>query len=176
MSEPATAAAADPRALPLLTTLRLDTRLFLNCLDGVSEELAARRPSADANSLAYVAAHVVDSRFFMAGVVGVAVDNPLAAQLAGARSIAELAHCPSVAQSREAWALVSAPLLGRLAELNADALDRPAAQRFPVDERSVLGAMAFLAQHEAYHIGQLALLRKLAGLPAMSYAARADAP
>jgi len=27
----------------------------------------------------------------------------------------------------------------------------------------------FLTQHETYHLGQLSLLRKQAGLPAMSY-------
>jgi hypothetical protein len=38
-----------------------------------------------------------------------------------------------------------------------------------VGDRTLLGALAFLAQHESYHVGQLALLRKYAGLPAMRY-------
>jgi uncharacterized damage-inducible protein DinB len=33
----------------------------------------------------------------------------------------------------------------------------------------MLGALTFLVQHDSYHIGQLALLRKHAGLPAMRY-------
>ena len=176
MSEHAVAAAVDARVLPLRIQLDLDTRLFLNCLDGVSEAQGAQRPSDDTNSLAFVAAHVTDSRFFLARVLGATVENPLEAQLAGARSIADLASCPSLAESRAAWQAVSGPLMERLDALDAAALDRPAAQRFPVDDRTVLGTLAFLAQHEAYHIGQLALLRKFAGLPAMTYARRPSAP
>jgi uncharacterized damage-inducible protein DinB len=33
----------------------------------------------------------------------------------------------------------------------------------------VLGALTFLVQHDSYHLGQLSLLRKWAGLPAMRY-------
>ena len=51
----------------------------------------------------------------------------------------------------------------------------PALRAFVADEllpgvdRTRLGALTFLVQHDSYHIGQLALLRKPAGLPAMSY-------
>jgi uncharacterized damage-inducible protein DinB len=38
-----------------------------------------------------------------------------------------------------------------------------------VSDGSVLGAVAFLAQHESYHMGQLGLLRKALGYPPMSY-------
>ena len=34
----------------------------------------------------------------------------------------------------------------------------------------ILGMLVFLVQHDSYHIGQLSLLRKYAGLAAMSYA------
>ena len=34
---------------------------------------------------------------------------------------------------------------------------------------AVLGAVAFLLQHDSYHVGQLALLRKHFGLGAMRY-------
>ena len=39
----------------------------------------------------------------------------------------------------------------------------------PVDDKSNMGLLIFMMQHESYHIGQLAILRKQAGLPAMSY-------
>lgn len=172
MPEVPGAPGGDARVAPLLTALTLHTRLYANCLAGMSDEAASRRPSAQTNSAAFIAAHVADSRFFLAAVVGVTPTNPLADRLAGAASIGELASCPSVAESLAAGDIVSAPLVAQLARLDAATLDRPAPQRFPVDDRSVLGAIAFLAHHEAYHIGQLALLRKYAGLPAMSYAAR----
>ena len=39
----------------------------------------------------------------------------------------------------------------------------------PLEDSSVLGLFGFMVQHDSYHLGQLSLLRKYAGLPAMSY-------
>jgi hypothetical protein len=42
-------------------------------------------------------------------------------------------------------------------------------QRFPVDDPTFGAAIEFQLHHESYHIGQLALLRKYYGYPAMTY-------
>jgi hypothetical protein len=57
----------------------------------------------------------------------------------------------------------------RFAELDAPALDAELPFDLGVNDRSILGMLAFIAQHESYHIGQLSLLRKHVGLPAMRY-------
>jgi hypothetical protein len=69
------------------------------------------------------------------------------------------------------WDAASEAIADRLAAASAAELDRPAPHRFPVGGATLLGALGFLAQHDSYHVGQLALLRKLAGLPGMKYAA-----
>jgi hypothetical protein len=53
--------------------------------------------------------------------------------------------------------------------LDASMLDQQSTTRFPISDKSVVGTIAFLLHHEAYHIGQLALLRRYTGSPAMSY-------
>ena len=159
----------DPRVAPLAEILRLNTRLFRNCLDGMSEGQASARPSGVTNSAAFVAAHVADARFFLLAVIGAPRPSPLAGYLEGARSIEELERCPPLALTLAAWAEASDALRDRLAAVSAAELDAPSATRFPVDDRTVLGAVAFLVQHDSYHVGQLALLRKHAGLPAMRY-------
>jgi hypothetical protein len=70
---------------------------------------------------------------------------------------------------RDAWRTVSSALADRLATLTAAELDTRAAQSFPVHDESLLGGIAFLQQHESFHIGQLAYLRRLLGLGSMSY-------
>jgi uncharacterized damage-inducible protein DinB len=159
----------DPRLAALRTTLELNSRLFLNCLADLDEAQGALRPSERTNSIAFIAAHLVDTRHFLARYVGLATDNPFAARLAGARGIADVADCPTLAESRAAWSALAGALDAHLEGVDAAALDRPSPQRFPVRDPSVLGGVTFLVQHEAYHIGQLALLRKYAGAPAMSY-------
>ena len=159
----------DPRLAPLDEIFRLDTRLLRNCLDGMTEEQGLARPSAATNSAAFVAAHVTDTRYYILTLLGDARPNPLAPYLEGARGIDDLVRCPPLATTLEAWGETAAALGTRLGAATAAELDAPSPQRFPVDDRTLLGALAFLAQHESYHVGQLALLRKYAGLPAMRY-------
>ena len=59
---------------------------------------------------------------------------------------------------------MSAALGPRLAQLTDAELDTPSPRKLPIADASVLGAIGFLACHEAYHIGQLALVRKALGL------------
>lgn len=154
----------------LRTAFRLHTRLFLNALAGVGDEAAARRIDERTNSLAFIALHLVDVRHYTVTYLGGQAENPFAALLAGVNRIDELQAVPPLDEIRAAWASVSAALDARLGEVDAAALDAPSPQRFPVDDATIAGGLAFLLSHEAYHIGQLALLRKHLGLPAMTYA------
>jgi uncharacterized damage-inducible protein DinB len=165
----------DPRVFPLAEIYRLNTRLVHNCLDGLTEEQGRARPVAAANSAAFIAAHVADTRFAIVAWLGAPLENPLSATLADARGIDDIAELPTLAEIRAAWDVVSGALEGRLALLSAEELDAPSPQRFPAGGPTLLGALSFLAQHDSYHVGQLALLRKAAGLPAMRYSARPPA-
>ena len=162
-------AAADPRARGALTTLRLNARLFRNCVDGVTDAEALARPSDRTNHLAFVAAHVVESRHYLARALGLDAPDPFGGRLDGARGIDDVAACPTLAESRAAWEALAPRLEARLAALTAAALDDAPPARFPVDDPTMLGALSFLLQHESYHLGQMALLRKHATGRAMKY-------
>ncbi|HEU4561072.1 MAG TPA: DinB family protein [Longimicrobium sp.] len=159
-----------PVAAPLAAGFRLHTRLFLNCLGGLDEEAARARPNEQTNSIAFLALHLVDVRHYTIGVAGgAAPENPFAAVLAEVRSIEELAGYPPLAEIRHAWTAVSAALEQSLDVIGGDALAAASPQRYPVSDGTVAGALAFLLTHEGYHIGQMALLRKYLGHPAMAY-------
>ena len=64
---------------------------------------------------------------------------------------------------------MSTAIKGTVDAASAEELETAVDARFPGVDRTRLGALTFLVQHDSYHIGQLALLRKPAGLPAMSY-------
>ena len=162
----------DPRVSPLAEIFLLNTRLFHNCLDGLSAGQAESRFTPHTNSAAFVAAHVADTRFAIAGWLGAPLENPLAASLADANGIDDVRALPSLETIRDAWDRASAAITERLEVATAADLDAPSPQRFPAGGPTLLGALAFLAQHDSYHVGQLALLRKAAGLPAMKYGRR----
>ena len=160
----------DPRAVPIAEIYRLNTWLFHNCLEGLTEKQARARPSGTTNSAAFVAAHLTDSRFAIAAWLGATVENPLADALKDAQGIDEVRALPAMDVIRAAWDQASQVIAARMRELTSAEWDGPSPGRFPTGGPTLLGALTFLAQHDSYHIGQLALLRKHAGLSAMKYA------
>ena len=56
----------EPQVAPLHALLELNTDLLLNCLDGLSDEEARRRLEGGGNSVAFLAAHLTDTRHFLA--------------------------------------------------------------------------------------------------------------
>jgi|RhiMetdeSRZDD1v2_1073273.scaffolds.fasta_scaffold38671_8 uncharacterized damage-inducible protein DinB len=162
----------DPRIAPLTEILRLNTRLFRNCLDSITDEMAVMRPSASTNSVAFVASHVAEARFYLLQMLGAEQTSPLAAYLENARGIDDVKRFPPLAEIQRAWTTASHALRDCLAEMTAAELDAPIACPFPlpISDPTALSLLTFFVQHDSYHIGQLALLRKHAGLPAMQYA------
>lgn len=152
----------------LRALFRLNTRMYLNCLDGLTDAEARARPSADTNSIAFLALHLADSRYFLIGYLGCPGDNPLS-EYESATGIEDVESLPPLEELRAIWRDVANRVERCLGSLTAEALARPSPQSFPVEEPSVLGGIAFLAQHESYHIGQMGLLRKYAGKGAIGY-------
>jgi hypothetical protein len=159
----------DPALAPLAALFDLHTRLFHNAVDGLTEVEAAARPGPDSNSVGFVAAHLVETRAWMARYLGLAEPPPFGGLLEKARSIADVPALPELEVIRAAWDQTGRAVAERLAALGPADLDRLGEPAFPGVPATVLGGIAFLVHHEAYHIGQLAYLRKLFGRAAMSY-------
>jgi uncharacterized damage-inducible protein DinB len=158
-----------PSLAPLAAIFDLNTDLLINCLDGVSDDDARRRLEGGGNSLAFLAAHLTDTRHFIAGRLGRPLPNPLAPLLAEARTIEDIQVWPPLERIRDAWLSVSDHLASLLAALTADELARENVHRFPLADTTALGFLAFLAQHDSYHVGQAAFLRRQIGREPMAY-------
>jgi uncharacterized damage-inducible protein DinB len=160
---------------PLALILRLNTELFLNCVDGVDDAIAVRRVTERTNSIAFLAAHLVETRHYTAGVLEAPLPSPIPQAVARARSLDDAGPLPRMAELVAAWEAVSAHLAVRIERLDATFLAQPGGA-FPGSDGTKLGSLAFLVQHESYHVGQLALLRRQLGLPAMAYLLRDREP
>ncbi len=163
----------DSRLAPLADLFRLNTRLLINCLDGLTDDDARGHPVAGVNSAAFVAAHLVDARHGLLGMLGRPQENPLAVSIAATSGAGDAGAVPRLSALVSAWRSVGLSLDACLADLDGSVLDRPAPRPFPIDDRSILGVVTFLAQHDSHHVGQLALLRRALGYPAMRYSAGA---
>jgi hypothetical protein len=92
------------------------------------------------------------------------VRNPY---LENVRGIDDVKRFPSLAEIQHAWTTASHALRDRPAEMTPAEQDASIACPFPlpVSEPTALSLLTFFFQHDSYHIGQLALLRKHAGPP-----------
>ena len=158
----------DPRLIPLAEMLRLNTRLFRNCLAGLADPKARERPSDATNSGAFLAAHLVDSRYVLS-LLGGKESSPLKGAKGGFNDISQVTAYPSLAEIQAAWTGVAETLDRRLTTLTAAELDAPLDPGFQVGNKTLLGVFTFMVQHDCYHLGQLGLVRKFVGLPAMTY-------
>ena len=162
----------EPQVQPLAALYNLNTDLLLNCLDGLADAEAQRRLEAGGNSITFLAEHLTDTRHYLVTKLGQPLPNPVARYLADVRSIEEITEWPTLDEVRSAWLAVSDHLQAVLAGLSAASLAEPNVHRFPLEDTSRLGLVAFLAQHDSYHLGQIAFIRRQLGKPPMSYARR----
>ena len=159
-----------PSVEPLARTLALNSRLFLNCLRDVDDALAMQKPRGHANHIAFVAVHLVDSRYYIARQVGSPLECPFKEILEGKADADAIESYPSLSAVKEAWSEVSQDLALRLSEVDAETLATSPEFEFPIEGGDTkLGMLAFLTQHDSYHLGQLSLLRRCFDLEPMEY-------
>jgi uncharacterized damage-inducible protein DinB len=164
-----------PAVRPLAAIFRLNTELLLNCLEGLDDAAAQRRGTSGTNSIAFLVVHLTESRHFVASILGAPLPSPFPPAVTRARSLEDAGVLPPLEQLKQFWEAIAAHLAVELERLDTPKLAAQA-QPLPGSDATVLGGLAFLAQHESYHLGQIGLLRRQHGLSAMSYALRPREP
>lgn len=154
----------DPIAASHAQLLPATATLIRRAIDGVSDDDLHRAPEPGGNSMLWIVAHLVAMRIGVFGMLGATMPRP-----EWAASFVRGSGAPP----REAYPAPEAllALLDQTALVLAARLDAmtdaewsaPAPRKLPVGDGSMRGALVFAAFHEAYHVGQLAYLRKWLG-------------
>ncbi len=148
----------------------LHTRLYLNATEGVTDNEADSRNSGHSNHIKWVAGHLLTARLNpVSRALGLSPDDTYAAQFGRGVVLDESAVYPPMEEIRNKWKIAAAAMSERLAGMSEETLMAASNAKLPIDDDTVNGFLAFFMSHEAYHIGQLGILRKLAGKEAMSY-------
>ena len=153
----------DIRMQPVIDILELNAALFRKALEGVDQASGERRPNDHTNSLAFIACHALDARFYLMKLAGHERTNPWQALFDSATDITMMKEYPPLYELLAEWDDLHEATLASLSEVTAAELDADSPSRFPTEDRSILGGIAFLAFHEAYHVGQMGLVRKYFG-------------
>ena len=153
----------DPRVRPVTEILRLNAGLFQKAIEGVDQATSERRPNDHTNSLAFLACHVLDARFSLMKLAGHERTNPWQTLFDEATDVTTMKEYPPVYELVAEWHELHEATLEHLAGMSAAELDAESPMGFPTEDPSILGGIAFLAFHEAYHVGQMGLVRKYFG-------------
>ncbi|MEX6687709.1 DinB family protein [Danxiaibacter flavus] len=153
----------------LALIINLNERLFLNTLEGFTEDLAKERISDHNNPVIWIATHTAWARFNMSMLLGKPITNPYAGMFENFRPYSESDQFPSLEKLKADWHNASEHVKGAIQNVTPEQLETDAQRGNPIGDSTNGGTLAFLVQHESYSIGQLAFLKKFYTKEAMKY-------
>ena len=157
----------NPRVEFLYKQLKLHNSLFANVLKDADDISKVR--SGDSNHAAWLAGHLVSARYFIANLIGLEDKEPHADLFGNGKAIDESLAYPSLSESLTQFREISEKLAEAFPNVSDEQLSAEAPFNTPMGN-TIGDFVAFLVEHEAYHIGQIGLIRRINKLDAMSYA------
>ena len=149
--------------------LNMNERLFLNSLDGVTDEQAAQRLIGHSNPFIWIATHTVWARYNMLVFLGKPAKNPFEGKFENFKVYDPADNYPTLAIVKTEWANASSLLKVALGAATEEFLAADSPLKSPIGDFTNGGTVAFLAQHESYDIGQMGFLKKYFTKEAMKY-------
>lgn len=150
--------------------LNMNTRLFLNALEGVTEEQARERISGHNNPLLWIATHTAWARYNICAMLGKPVaQNPFAGKFENFKPYDPADNYPAMEEIKKEWNNASELMKEALASVTEEHLAADCPLKSPIGDFSFGGTIAFLTQHESYDLGQMGFLKKYLTKEAMKY-------
>jgi hypothetical protein len=150
--------------------LNMNSRLFINALEGVTEAQATERISDHNNPLIWLATHTVWARYNICAMLGKpAAKNPYDGKFENFKVYDPNDNYPALEETKTEWNKATALLAEALASVTEEHLAADCPLKSPIGDFSFGGTIAFLTQHESYDIGQIAFLKKYFTKEAMKY-------
>jgi len=117
--------------------------------------------------LHWLATHLLAIRMGLNTFGGLEEDNSLKHFLG--KNINDIREYPQVEEILDKWNTISPKIQAGLEQLSEQKLGSESPVKVPVKDTTLGGYLGFLMHHEAYHIGQMGILRKYTGNDAMSF-------
>lgn len=117
----------------------------------------------------WLVGHLAVLRGRMAFMLGLpALEAPWESSFSRGTTPADVPPGLDIREVLAAFHATHAAMAGAWESVTEEALARPLGRTLPDGSSTVAGGLGFLAWHEAYHLGQLGLLRRLAGKPGVA--------
>jgi uncharacterized damage-inducible protein DinB len=160
---------------PVSKQFALQSRLFNNVLEGISDNKGPERLSEYVNHLQWIAGHLTNSRYRFAPMLGldaafpyVEIYSDLTQPPPHNRAIDASIKYPALTEIKKYWNRLTTGFVDGVSGLSSAQLESETPIRVPTGN-TLSDLLSFIASHESYHIGQMSIIRKYLGLEAMSY-------
>jgi hypothetical protein len=159
---------------------QLLTEWYLFALDGISDPDGSKAINDRTNSLEWLSGHLIVGRYRNMARLGVKMGPPKSLDkfvnqaLPPPNAIAfdSKIKYPSLSECREEWKMYSLAFHEALKNVDEKMLKTEIPFNVPIGGNTVEDALTFVVEHEAYHIGQMSVIRKSLGYAAMQLAPR----
>jgi len=155
----------------IIPAYRMHSQIFLNALDGVSEEDAMKRIDGQTNHIIWMAGNFVNVRYAMAHVLGLEDNDPYHDLFFMGKTLDESYQYPSMKELKENFKSISPKVYAALLQVD----DIQLAEIFKINmnisfiEENKLNFIGMCIGREDYLAGQIALMRRLLNYPGMKY-------
>jgi uncharacterized damage-inducible protein DinB len=159
---------------------QLLTEWYLFALDGISDQDGSKSINDRCNTLEWLAGHLIVGRYRNMARLGSKMAPPKsldkfinqAIPPPNAIAFDSSIKYPSLSECREEWKVYSQAFHEALKNADEKILKTTISFSVPIGGNTVEDALMFIVEHESYHIGQMSLIRKSLGYPAMQLTPR----
>lgn len=153
----------------LIAQFELQTSWFIHALENISDEEAHAAAAENLNPVKWVAGHLIDARLTIAALVAGTHRRDDYTRLFGKGTRFDEGEIyPELEQMRVDWRNASETLRTALREVSDPQLFAPPPFQTSIPDQTLKGLIAYFAMHEAFHLGQLSIYRKILGKESMS--------
>ncbi len=159
----------NPSISAVISQFNMQVRLYNNVLEGIKSTDSSKQVSDNLNHISWLAGHLAHSRFSVGTFLGLKDKSPYDEFYKDFKPIDPKLKYPSLEESKAVFTEITGKIMPAFDAVTEEHLSSPIPFEIPIGDSTVRGFLAFLSHHEAYHIGQLASLRRSLGYGPMKY-------
>lgn len=155
----------------IIPAYRMHTQQFNNAIAGISEADALKRIEERTNHIVWMAGNLVNCRYWLANILGIADRDPNEALFKDAKALDATATYPSLGVLKEEWHKISPVLFQKLQTVTDAELDEayPFGMGVGFVKENKLNMAGMCIGREDYLFGQIGLMRRILDYPGMKY-------
>lgn len=157
-------------ATALANLLAWNTQIYSNLLAGITEAQANTRYNPETNTFKWIAGHIVADRYWAANKMGIKVQPPAWVKGFYTEDPQDgSSEAVPLSEMLAHFTALSEPFVAGIKAKTEAELLAEGYYEYSFGANLLVHNAAFSAHHETYHLGQLALLRKLAGMGSVNH-------